>query len=174
MINLKCLSFSPVGIRHGFAQGLFPYCKFQLESLIWKCEDGTNHNYLVAFLRTQTGLRHLEVGEPADGADMTWLPNDVCANLISVASGHDSLGGLDQRSQVVALKTNICQYVVGNRLLNFSEAQRASRQRIKYLALSMDSHFRGDVARIFPNIVLLELHCWDVEVCRMANYYTST
>ncbi|KAF5327376.1 hypothetical protein D9619_003892 [Psilocybe cf. subviscida] len=162
MVNLKHFSFSPILRRHRIAEDLLSGCTFRLKTLIWKCEEDSKQT-LIAFLRTQPGLLHLEVGEPADNADLSWLPDDVCPNLISVVCSLHYVDAVNRGRNVVALRINGSDSDKPWEALQHSEVQQSHLQRLKYLSLSNSWGACDIFGQTSLNILVLELNYWNIE-----------
>lgn len=164
MLNLKHLLFicrGAAGPRT--SQTLLSQCQFRLQSLSWEYgrSDDLQHNF-IPFLRTQTTLSHLEVGDSemlAEYCDLSWLPGNVCLNLVSASCQMSSMAQIMQNRRIKALRldTDLGDQSLPNHSI-------VATMQLQYLSVWDLSSFCKFVGPVDLNIQVLELLSWDEEV----------
>lgn len=133
MTNLKHLYMFSILSGNSMAEVMLVDCAFQLETLIWRCDEDSKEA-LIKFLQTQRVLTHLEVGDYFEKYDLSWLTPDTCPNLTSTTCKTRSVGHLECRQNVVALKSDIPDDI--DDLQQFQNKIPSVLDRIKYLSIS--------------------------------------
>ena len=154
MINLKHLFMFPSDAF--FVVG----CRFQLETLALECEEDSQ-DQLIDFVRTQRVLTHLQVGGYVVGFDLSWLTTDVLPTLTSIVCDIQSVGLLEHRRNIVALKLDspvTAEEIADNSLVLDS---------IKYLSVWISLSSRSFSRPTARNLFLLEIQRWPFEVRRV-------
>ncbi|KAF5322872.1 hypothetical protein D9619_000042 [Psilocybe cf. subviscida] len=158
MINLKHLFIEVPFSARSTEEDFLIACLFQLETLTWMCDD-TPKEKLAAFLRTQHALTHFEIGEFTSLSNLSWLTPDMCPSLTSVVCNINSIGLLERRSGVVALKADLPSEVEHMQQLDANYTSFLAR--IQYLSVwTFLSPLLGPIA---VNVSLLELEKWSLK-----------
>ncbi|KAF5322878.1 hypothetical protein D9619_000045 [Psilocybe cf. subviscida] len=157
MINLKHLFMEAPDSPGIVEEDFFVACPFQLETFIWMCDD-TPQEKLTAFLRTQGALTHVEIEEFSLVSTLSWLTPDMCPSLTSVVCEINSIGLLERRRGVVALRTTSPYDVEHIQQLHGHASFIA---RIQYLSVWTSSSLL--LWPIAANVSLLELEYWSLE-----------
>lgn len=180
MPNLKHLFFVSAGALDGgrlgpiASQSLLTHSKFTLQTLSWEFgnDDDVQQNF-IPFLRTQTALYHLEVSDyetTPEYRDLSWLPADVCPNLVSASCPIYCMEQIMRDRDIKAFRMFT---FTGLGLVDvLPRASVAAVKHLAYLSVTDYESFRRFVGPVDLNIRVLELLVWDHRVCFVLHWCT--
>lgn len=155
LTNLKQLAIVPENTTGALrAATVLSQCTFQLTHFSWgygiTCDNRQAETFL---LQNGSQLQHFDAGDVDQ--DLRTMPAESCPALTSVFCNHASLPRLMNGRRITALRVS----ENGLPVPAFIDIKPSAAATVKYL--SMDEF---SLSHPFPNVVLLELLVWTMEV----------
>lgn len=154
------------------AEALLRRCTFQLETLSWRC-DGDLSELCTVFLPTQSGLKHLEVGQDPGETDLSELPEDACPSLLSVTLWFGSMCHVAEKRNIKALQMHKKLYYRWRPTIPL-DCHSSALDRLEYLSVWSYKLLRRFMGTNPLNVTLLELRFWTRNVCVYSLLVTPT